>query len=70
MTSKIIFTVPFYHACRAQPLLPPRLLHRGAIKLVVPPAQPTSSHTISHHLLTSFPMAEKKEENRETNLKK
>jgi hypothetical protein len=41
--------------------LPPRLLHHGAIKLAVAPAQPTSSHTISHHVNTSFPMAEKKE---------
>jgi hypothetical protein len=34
------------------------------------PAQPTSSCMISHRSFTSFPMAEKKEENRETNLKK
>jgi hypothetical protein len=27
---------------------------------VVTPAQPTSSHTISHHFSTSFPTAEKK----------
>jgi hypothetical protein len=35
---------------------------------VVTPMQPTSSCTISHHSSASFPMAEKKEENRETYL--
>jgi hypothetical protein len=37
---------------------------------MVSPAQPTSSCTISHRSSASFPMAEKKEENRETDLKK
>jgi hypothetical protein len=61
MTHKIIFTVPFYCACGAQPF---RLLiasHRGAIKRAVAPAQPTSSHLISLHSSTPFPTAEKKE---------
>jgi hypothetical protein len=61
-----LFTTP------AEPSrFPPQLLHRGAIKLVVAPAQPTSSHMISHRLLVSFPMAEKKKkkQNREIYLK-
>jgi hypothetical protein len=37
---------------------------------VVAPTQPTSSCMISHHSSTYFPMAEKKEENREKDLKK
>jgi hypothetical protein len=37
---------------------------------VVAPAQATSSRMISHHSFASFPMAEKKEENREIDLKK
>jgi hypothetical protein len=49
--------------------LPPWLSCRGAIKLAITLAQPTSSHMISHCLPASFPMAKKKEENRETNLK-
>jgi hypothetical protein len=34
------------------------------------PAQPTSSRMISHRSSGSFPTAEKKEENRETDVKK
>jgi hypothetical protein len=41
--------------------LPPQLLHLRAIKLVVAPAQSPSSRMISHYLLTSFPMVEKKQ---------
>jgi hypothetical protein len=54
---------------RSPATLPPRLLQRGAINLVIAPVQPTTSRTISHHLPTSFPMAEKKRGNRETYLK-
>jgi hypothetical protein len=36
---------------------------------MVAPVQPISSRMISHHSSTSFPMSEKKEENRETDLK-
>jgi hypothetical protein len=36
---------------------------------VVTPIQPTSSHTISHRSSASFPTAEKKEENKEIDLK-
>jgi hypothetical protein len=46
----------------------PRLLHHGAIKLVVTPAQPTSSHMISHHLPASFPTTEKRKRGREIDL--
>jgi hypothetical protein len=42
--------------------LPPRLLHRGAIKLAVAPMQPISFLMISHCPSASFPTAEKKEE--------
>jgi hypothetical protein len=45
------------------------LLHRGAIKLVVALAQPTSSYMISDHIPVSFPMAEKKSGNKEIDLK-
>jgi hypothetical protein len=54
----------------SQATLPPWLLHHGAIKLVVAPTQPTSSHMISHRLPTSFPMTEKKKRDRETDLEK
>jgi hypothetical protein len=37
---------------------------------VVAPAQPTSFCTMSHHSSASIPMGEKKEENREIDLKK
>jgi hypothetical protein len=40
--------------------LPPRLLHRDAIKLAVTPTQPTSFHKISHRLCASFPTAKKR----------
>jgi hypothetical protein len=56
MTRKLIFT-----ALARPSALPPRLLHRGAIKLAVTPAQPTSSYTISHRFPASFSTAEKKE---------
>jgi hypothetical protein len=49
-------------------VLPPRLLHCGAIKLAVAPTQPTSSHMISHRLPASFAMAEKRKRDRETDL--
>jgi hypothetical protein len=61
MTHKIIFTAPFYHTYRAQPLRLLSVSHRGVKKQVVVPVQPTSSHTISHRSSTPFPMAEKKE---------
>jgi hypothetical protein len=48
--------------------LPPWLLHHGAIKLAVAPAQPTSSRMISHCLPASFPMAEKRKRGRERGL--
>jgi hypothetical protein len=57
----IIFTVPFYRACGAQPLCLLGVLHHGAIKRAVTPAQPTSSHTISLCPFASFPMAGKKD---------
>jgi hypothetical protein len=44
---------------RSLATLPPRLLHHRAIKLAIAPAQLTSSCTISHRLLASFPMAKK-----------
>jgi hypothetical protein len=68
---KIIFTVPFYCTCGAQPLCHLGVSHRGAIKQAVAPVQPTTSHTISLCSSTPFPMAEKKErENREIYLKR
>jgi hypothetical protein len=64
MTHKIIFTVsePSRFASSVVTLL-------GYKASMVASAQPTSSHTISHHSSVSFPTAEKKEKNRETNLK-
>jgi hypothetical protein len=55
-----------YPNCFASSVLTPR----GYKASVATPAQPTSSHTIFHRFSTSFPMVEKKEENRETDLKK
>jgi hypothetical protein len=43
---------------------------RGYKVGVVTPTQPTSFRTISHRSSASFPIAEKKEQNRETYLKK
>jgi hypothetical protein len=60
MRRKIVFTVPFYRACGAQPLCLHGVLHLGAIKRVVTPAQPTSSHMISLYSSASFPMAQKR----------
>jgi hypothetical protein len=45
--------------CRIIFTVPPRLLHCGAIKLAVAPAQSTSFHMISHHPSASFPMTKK-----------
>jgi hypothetical protein len=61
MTSKIIFTVPFYHASGAPPLHLLGCSHREAIKGAVTPVQPTPCHTISHNSSISFPMTEKRE---------
>jgi hypothetical protein len=58
MIHKIVFTVPFYHACRAQPLTSSVVKLWGYKAGVVAPAQPTSSHTISHHSSASFPTIE------------
>jgi hypothetical protein len=70
MTHKVIFTVPFYLTCGAHMLHLLGCLHHRAIKRVVAPAQPTSSHTIPHHSSASFPRVEKREKNRETNLER
>jgi hypothetical protein len=71
MTHKIIFIAPFYCTCGAHPLCLRDVSHHGAIKQVVTPAQPTSSHTISLCSSTSFPTVEEKErENRETDLER
>jgi hypothetical protein len=69
MTHKIIFYCAFLLHLRSPYALPPWLLHRKTIKLVVTPGHPTSSCTISHHLPTSFPMVEKKRGSREIDLK-
>jgi hypothetical protein len=59
MTHKIILTMPFYYAYGAQPLCLHGVTLQG-YKLAIAPVQPTSSHTIFHHLPASFPTAEKK----------
>jgi hypothetical protein len=70
MTCKIIFTAlfttPMEPSCFASSVVTPQGCNAG----VVAPMQPTSSLMISHHSSTYFPMAEKKEENREKDLKK
>jgi hypothetical protein len=57
---KIVFTMPFYRSCGAQPLCLLGVLHRGVIKRAVAPTQPTSSHMISLCSSASFPMAKKR----------
>jgi hypothetical protein len=69
VTRKTIFTVPFYRAYGAQ-LLCLHGCYTGGYKVgVVTPAQPTSSHMIFHYSSASLCTTEKKDENRETDLK-
>jgi hypothetical protein len=70
VTHKIVFAASFFHANGAQPLCLLGVLHRGAIKFVVTPEQPTSSHMISLCSSASFPTAKRRERNRETNLER
>jgi hypothetical protein len=69
MTRKIFFTSPFIVPTEPSRFASLVVTLRGYKAGMIAPAQCTSSRTISHHSSTSFPTAEKIEENRETNPK-
>jgi hypothetical protein len=70
MTHKIFFTVPFTTPVEPRHFASSVVSLRGYKAGVVAPVQPTSSRMISHHSSASFPTTEKKEENREIDMKK
>jgi hypothetical protein len=61
-----LFTAPAEPSRFASLVVTPRGYKAGVVAHI----QPTSSRTISHHSSASFPLAKKKEENREIELKK
>jgi hypothetical protein len=60
-----LFTAPTEPSHSTSSVVTPQAYLAG----VVAPAQPTSSHMISHHFSASFPTAERKEKYREIDLK-